>query len=73
MELHLSTVEPGAGAGGAFYHEGEEFIMMLEGTLRVSINSIEHYLLTLATCSISKARIATDGSTPAPGSRSFSA
>jgi transcriptional regulator with XRE-family HTH domain len=46
MELHLFTVEPGAGTGGTFHHEGEEFIMMLEGTLRVSINTIEHYLLT---------------------------
>jgi uncharacterized cupin superfamily protein len=45
MELHLFTVEPGAGTGGAFYHEGEEFIMMIEGTLQVSINAIEHYLL----------------------------
>jgi transcriptional regulator with XRE-family HTH domain len=45
MELHLFTVEPGAGTGGAFEHEGEEFIMMLEGTLRVSIDAFEHYIL----------------------------
>ncbi len=45
MELHLFTVEPGAGTGGAFHHEGEEFILMLEGTLQVSIDTIEHYVL----------------------------
>ena len=45
MELHLFTVEPGAGTGGPFHHEGEEFIMMLEGILRVSIDSLEHYVL----------------------------
>jgi DNA-binding transcriptional MerR regulator/quercetin dioxygenase-like cupin family protein len=45
MELHLFTVEPGAGSGGTYHHDGEEFIMMLAGTLRVAINTIEHYLL----------------------------
>ncbi|MBA3450164.1 MAG: cupin domain-containing protein, partial [Chloroflexia bacterium] len=45
MELHLFTVDPGAGTGGPFHHEGEEFIMMLEGILRVSIDSLEHYVL----------------------------
>ena len=39
MELHLFTVEPGAGTGGTFAHEGEEFIMMLEGRLSVSLRS----------------------------------
>ena len=45
MELHLFTVDPGTGTGGTFHHEGEEFIMMLEGILRVSIDSLEHYVL----------------------------
>ena len=45
MELHLFTVEPGAGTGGTFAHEGEEFIMMLEGRLRVSLDPLEHYIL----------------------------
>ena len=45
MELHLFTVDPGAGTGGPFHHEGEEFIMMLEGMLHVSIDSLEHYVL----------------------------
>lgn len=45
MELHLFTVEPGAGTGGAFQHEGEEFILMLSGTLHVAIDVIEQYVL----------------------------
>jgi transcriptional regulator with XRE-family HTH domain len=45
MELHLFTVDPGTVTGGPFHHEGEEFIMMLEGILRVSIDSLEHYVL----------------------------
>jgi transcriptional regulator with XRE-family HTH domain len=45
MELHMFTVEPGAGTGGAFHHEGEEFIMMLEGRLHVSLDALEQYVL----------------------------
>ena len=45
MELHLFTVEPGAGTGGAFEHDGEEFILMLEGALHVLIDGIELYVL----------------------------
>lgn len=45
MEMHLFTVEPGAGSGGTYQHEGEEFILMLEGTLHVSIDAIEQYVL----------------------------
>ncbi|MCA9877084.1 MAG: helix-turn-helix domain-containing protein [Thermomicrobiales bacterium] len=45
MELHLFTVEPGAGTGGTFHHEGEEFIMLLEGTLVVTLDALEQYVL----------------------------
>lgn len=45
MELHLFTVEPGAGTGGTFHHEGEEFILLLEGTLAVTIDAFEQYVL----------------------------
>jgi transcriptional regulator with XRE-family HTH domain len=45
MELHLFTVEPGASTGGTFHHEGEEFIMMLEGILHVVLDSFEQYVL----------------------------
>ncbi len=45
MELHLFTVAPGASTGGPFHHEGEEFILLLEGELLVTIDSLEQYLL----------------------------
>ena len=45
MELHLFTVGPGAGTGGTFHHEGEEFIMLLEGSLVVTIDAFEQYVL----------------------------
>lgn len=46
MELHLFVVEPGAGTGEAFRHEGEEFIFLLQGQLTVWIDRIERYDLT---------------------------
>jgi DNA-binding transcriptional MerR regulator/quercetin dioxygenase-like cupin family protein len=45
MELHLFTVAPGASTGGPFHHEGEEFILLLEGELLVTIDTLEQYLL----------------------------
>ncbi|MEA2523210.1 MAG: hypothetical protein QOF73_437 [Thermomicrobiales bacterium] len=43
MELHLFTVESGAGTGEAFQHEGEEFIFVLTGQLTVWLDQIERY------------------------------
>ncbi len=45
MELHLFTVAPGASTGGPFHHAGEEFILLLEGELHVTIDALEQYLL----------------------------
>lgn len=45
MELHLFTVAPGASTGGPFHHDGEEFILLLEGELHVTIDALEQYLL----------------------------
>jgi DNA-binding transcriptional MerR regulator/mannose-6-phosphate isomerase-like protein (cupin superfamily) len=45
MGMHLITVDPGRGAGGAFQHEGEEFMFMVSGTLDVWIDGVERFLL----------------------------
>jgi DNA-binding transcriptional MerR regulator/quercetin dioxygenase-like cupin family protein len=45
MELHLFTVEAGAGTGDTYHHRGEEFIYMLEGSLDVWLDELEHYTI----------------------------
>ena len=43
LEPQLFTVDPGAGSGGTYQHEGEEFVHVLEGTLEVWLDGTEHY------------------------------
>ena len=38
-------VRPGAGSDGAYSHQGEEFIHMLEGTLEMWLDEIECHVL----------------------------
>jgi excisionase family DNA binding protein len=45
MELHLFTVDPGAGTGETYHHAGEEFIFLLSGELVVWIDRVERYAL----------------------------
>lgn len=45
MELHLFTVDPGAGTGETYHHAGEEFIFLLSGELDVWIDRIERFHL----------------------------
>jgi DNA-binding transcriptional MerR regulator/quercetin dioxygenase-like cupin family protein len=45
MELHLFTVDPGAGTGETYHHVGEEFIFLLSGELVVWIDRIERFHL----------------------------
>jgi DNA-binding transcriptional MerR regulator/quercetin dioxygenase-like cupin family protein len=45
MEPHLFRIAPGAGSGGSYHHEGEEFIYVLQGKLEVWLDEIEHYVL----------------------------
>jgi excisionase family DNA binding protein len=45
MELHLFTVEPGAGTGETYHHPGEEFIFLLAGQLVVWLDHIERYAM----------------------------
>lgn len=45
MELHLFTVEPGAGSDESYQHEGEEFIYLLQGRIEVWLDGVERYVL----------------------------
>jgi DNA-binding transcriptional MerR regulator/mannose-6-phosphate isomerase-like protein (cupin superfamily) len=43
MEVHLFTVEPGAGSQEPYQHPGEEFMFVLEGTLEVWLDGMERF------------------------------
>jgi DNA-binding transcriptional MerR regulator/quercetin dioxygenase-like cupin family protein len=45
MEPHLYSVAPGATSGGAYHHEGEEFVYVLSGCCEFWLDELEHYLL----------------------------
>lgn len=44
MEVDIMTVEPGGTSGGSYSHEGEEFCLVLEGTVKITVGE-EQYLL----------------------------
>jgi DNA-binding transcriptional MerR regulator len=50
MEAQLFSIEPGGGSQGAYAHEGEEFIYVLEGELRLRLGAHEHYRLVPGDC-----------------------
>jgi DNA-binding transcriptional MerR regulator len=50
MEAQLFSVEPGGGSQGAYRHEGEEFIYVLEGQLELRLGAREHYHLVPGDC-----------------------
>jgi transcriptional regulator with XRE-family HTH domain len=45
LESMLFRVAPGAGSEGAYSHEGEEFILMLGGTLEIWLDELECHVL----------------------------
>jgi transcriptional regulator with XRE-family HTH domain len=45
MEPHLFRITPGATSGGAYTHEGEEFLYILQGKLSVSLDGGEEVRL----------------------------
>ena len=45
MEPHLFRIAPGAGSGGSYSHEGEEFIFVLQGKLEVWLDEVERYVI----------------------------
>lgn len=50
MEAQLFSVEPGGGSQGAYSHEGEEFIYVLEGCMDLRLGAREHYRLVTGDC-----------------------
>jgi DNA-binding transcriptional MerR regulator/quercetin dioxygenase-like cupin family protein len=44
MEPHLFRIAPRAGSGDSYSHEGEEFLFVLRGTLRISLDGEEYRL-----------------------------
>ncbi|HWF38907.1 MAG TPA: MerR family transcriptional regulator [Candidatus Acidoferrales bacterium] len=45
MEPHLFRLAPGATSGGAYHHEGEEFIFLLQGSCEICLDKQERYTL----------------------------
>jgi excisionase family DNA binding protein len=43
LEPQLFTLAPGAGSGGGYEHEGEEFLYVLAGTIEVVLDGVETY------------------------------
>ena len=43
-------VAPGASSGGAYSHEGEELIYVLQGRFEVWLEEVEHYVLRPGDC-----------------------
>lgn len=44
MEPHLFRIAPQAGSGESYAHEGEEFLFLLRGELKISLASEEYHL-----------------------------
>ncbi len=44
MEPHLFRVQPAAGSGEAYTHEGEEFLFVLRGELKIALDGEEYHL-----------------------------
>ncbi len=46
METQLWRIAPRASSGGAYNHEGEEFIYVLKGAFEIWLDEVGHYILT---------------------------
>jgi quercetin dioxygenase-like cupin family protein len=44
MEPHLFSIAPGAESGDSYFHEGEEFLYVLRGTLIISLDGEPYQL-----------------------------
>jgi mannose-6-phosphate isomerase-like protein (cupin superfamily) len=44
MEPHLFRIKPQAGSGEPYAHEGEEFLFVLRGELKIALASEEYHL-----------------------------
>jgi DNA-binding transcriptional MerR regulator/quercetin dioxygenase-like cupin family protein len=50
MQPHLYIIEPGTTSGGAYHHEGEEFIYVISGCCEIWLDELEHYRLQKGDC-----------------------
>jgi DNA-binding transcriptional MerR regulator len=50
MQPHLYNIAPGATSGGAYHHEGEEFIYVISGSCEIWLDELEHYSLQKGDC-----------------------
>jgi len=46
MEPHLFRIDPDSGSGESYSHEGEEFLYVIKGELKISLNGDEYHLKT---------------------------
>jgi len=46
LEPHIFRIAPGVSSGGAYHHDGEEFIHVLKGSLEVWLDEVERYALS---------------------------
>jgi DNA-binding transcriptional MerR regulator/mannose-6-phosphate isomerase-like protein (cupin superfamily) len=44
MEPHLFRIKPNAGSGESYAHEGEEFLFVLRGALKIALDGEEYHL-----------------------------
>lgn len=45
LEPSLMRISPGCGSGESYFHEGEEFVLILEGTLEITLDETFDYVL----------------------------
>jgi quercetin dioxygenase-like cupin family protein/DNA-binding transcriptional MerR regulator len=50
MQPHLYRIAPGCSSGGAYHHEGEEFVYVISGTCEFWLDEMEHYALKPGDC-----------------------
>jgi mannose-6-phosphate isomerase-like protein (cupin superfamily) len=44
MEPHLFRIKPNSGSGESYAHEGEEFLFVLRGELKIALDGEEYHL-----------------------------
>jgi len=50
LEPQVWHIAAGAGSGGSYHHDGEEFIFVLEGKLEIWLDEIERYIIGPGDC-----------------------
>jgi DNA-binding transcriptional MerR regulator/quercetin dioxygenase-like cupin family protein len=50
LEPHLYLVEPGGGSQGAYHHDGEETVYVLEGEVEFWLNEVERHTVRAGDC-----------------------